>query len=64
MKHECNRCGRELRTEALMISHLRWVHGLDLPQGIEDMYDGGFEKIKEELMKYLENSDQTDNFKN
>ena len=64
MKHECNRCGRKLETEALMISHLRDKHGLDLPQGLEKLYDGGFEKIKEEIMKNLEDLDQTDNFKN
>ena len=47
----CKHCKRKLRTEALMISHLRFKHGMDIPQGIEVLFDGGLERIKEDFKR-------------
>lgn len=46
--YTCKHCGRELRTEALMISHLRKDHGMNLHPDLEK-----FEETLEESRQKL-----------
>lgn len=58
MMFVCKHCKRKLETEKLMISHLRSFHGMNLPKGLENLYDGGFEKKKKEILDKLNKKEQ------
>jgi len=55
MGYRCKRCGKVTPTEKLMIVHLTWKHNKPLPVGLhESLFDGGFEKMKAQIKKQLD----------
>jgi len=55
LNYTCKRCGKVTQTEKLMIVHLTWKHRIQLPIGLHpDLFDGGLEKIKEQIKKQLD----------
>lgn len=53
--YKCKHCEKITETEKLMIVHLTWKHNKPLPLGLhESLFDGGLEKIKEEIKKQLD----------
>lgn len=49
----CKHCGYKTKTEKWMIKHLVDVHGIHLSEGYESLFDGGFEKLKEDFKGIL-----------
>ena len=48
-RYTCKHCDRSLDTEALLMSHLRWVHGMKISHRVDQFFDGGIEKLRKEI---------------